>query len=103
MGHRLHYAKTYTVEYDGGYFNWQTEEWSELLSAEFDLYTDESDSDIELDPEQLKRYLDKLEQRPADEPSLYFNDCTNHDEYEALKEIYDGYDHNNDYINLVWF
>lgn len=31
MGNRLHYAKKYEVEWDGGYFNWELDNVADII------------------------------------------------------------------------
>lgn len=104
MGYRLHFAKTYHVEYGGGSFNWQSEEFAQMLSEnmENDFYNDEQDS-YEILPSDLQEYIEKVRKLAPEEPSKYFGDYTNKEEADALQEIIDGYDKTNDYIKLEWF
>lgn len=104
MGYRLHYAKKYTVEYDGGSFNWQSDQFSNLVADHMpESYANEDREEVELNPKELQAYIDTLAALPQDQPSRYFSEYTVGKEREALQEVLDGYDKSNDYIYLTWF
>lgn len=62
MGNRLHVAKKHTVEYgDAEYFNYQNEEFHDLMDALEVEYTGESfDDEFEIQREDFERGLWKL-------------------------------------------
>lgn len=62
MGHRLHVAKKYDVEYSlADNFNYEVEEFHDLLSSLDVSYTGDSyDNQFEVSKEEWKRGIDKL-------------------------------------------
>ena len=35
MGYRLHYAQHYAPQWEGGYFNWASDKFAEMVRGEF--------------------------------------------------------------------
>lgn len=66
MGHRLHVAKKYDVEYSlADNFNYEVEEFHDLLSSLDVSYTGDSyDNQFEVSKEEWKRGIDKLKNLP---------------------------------------
>lgn len=61
MGYRAHWAKKYIVEYGGGYFNWQSYEFNQMvMDEELSYWMAEDGDNSELDPEAVKEYIKKL-------------------------------------------
>ena len=107
MGYRLHYARKYDGDYDGGYFNNRVDEFDEMAINELDCYwTDEDNSEYEIEVDKIKEYITRLEKLPQDEPNEYFIDdepYTNGEVVKILKEMIAGYDKQHDFIRFSWF
>lgn len=102
MGYRLHYAKEYKVEWAGGFFNYGTDEFEELLENELlDSWSDEDKAEYEVSRQSLKAYLDKIKDKTG--KNKYLTDYTNKEVYEELDEILKQSDQDIDYIRLSWY
>ena len=93
MGHRLHVAKKYDVEYSlADNFNYEVEEFHDLLSSLDVSYTGDSyDNQFEVSKEEWKRGIDKLKNLPNLETAEEKEDIESalKDLREPLPEIID--------------
>ena len=92
MGNRLHVAKHYRVEYaPTEAFNWQIEEFHNLLSAlDVDYTGDTYDEDFEVDREHWQKGLEKLKnlENQSQDEREYINDALEELGYKR-KEVID--------------
>lgn len=106
MGYRVYYAKTYKVSYGGGAFNWQPDEFNEMVNNELQesWADDEFGTAItyEINPRELQAYIKKLRKNEG-ATSEYFKDYTKKDEADSFTEILNNADQENGYIVLKWF
>lgn len=113
MGNRLHICKRHIIEYgDVEYFNYQNEEFHELMDALGVEYTGESfDDDFEIQREDFERGLWKLknihllteqEQEEIEDAARNLN-LTFSDLIGILEKYLEESDPNNDYMVFSFF
>lgn len=119
MGCRLHWARTYKVDWEGGWFNWNAEQFKEIL-RELDIqvwdgHYDEDDYvcfEIGIDAwKKLKKILSEVKQSDWNYPVLGEDWVGDSDRglitWKDLKDWFDQvdmtYDSDNDYIKFEWF
>lgn len=114
MGYRLHYAKQFKVEWDGGYFSGgDVDKVAELLMENCETFHSDENSDIwEVDKEELKEYIEQLKKTKMTSTNKYFDESgkdmategyTNGDLVEILTEILEGSEPSESYIRMEWF
>ena len=121
MGCRLHWAKTYRVEWEGGWFNWEAEQvrqiFTELGLDEYIWNVSDQEDDyvgFELSVDGWKKFKNELRKIPQGDlgrPVLgedYEGDNNSLPiTWENLKEwsesVDNTYDSDNDYIRFEWF
>lgn len=103
MGYRLHYAKTYHVDWQGGAFNHDTQEWSELFYAKFNDngWITEDESQCEVWGEDMRKYIAELAKLKPKAKNEFFTEYTNEEVSQELTEIVEGCQ--DEYIRLEWF
>ena len=103
MGYRLHYARKYEVEWGGGTFNWQQENWEKLFDENFSEngWQDELGMTCGIDRNDVKKYLKKLQGLNPLDKSKYFDDYTVKDELNAFKDMLENT--KDQTIQLNWF
>lgn len=113
MGNRLHICKRHIIEYgDVEYFNWQNEEFHELMDALEVNYTGEYyDDEFEIQREDFERGLWKLknihllterEQEEIEDAARNLN-LTFSDLIGILEKYLEESDPNNDYMVFSFF
>lgn len=107
MGYRLHYAQHYEPKWEGGYFNWKSEEFAQLVYTEFEasFWLNEDNSGCELERADIEKYIEKLLKDPNSVnpyfDSVSIEDCyTNKEVAEAFTEILKSDDNT---IHMEWF
>lgn len=114
MGYRLHYAKKYQVEWDGGYFTGsELDQVAAMFRGELESFHEDDRADIwELNKEELKQYIKKLRSFPPADANAYFDEegrdvqaqgYTNQDMIEILTEVLENSEPTEDYIRIEWF
>lgn len=127
MGCRLHWARTYKIEWEGGWFNWNAPVLKAILRYfEIEIWEAENGDgdygDFEMSVEEFKklqsivkesRNTDAYEQPVCTrsdleengycegESEVYIMTYKNLDDW--LKEVRGTYDSDNDYIRFTWF
>lgn len=128
MGCRLHWGKTYQIEWEGGWFNWNAEVIKAILRyLEIDIWecsyedTDYGDFEMTLDNFlKLKKVVKDARSLPSyEEPimtveelrengvfvdsdqEIYCPSYKNLDEW--VEEVDKSYDRHNSYIHFTWF
>ena len=102
MGYRLHYAPTYHIDWQGGMFNHESQEWSSLFNAKFyeNGWISDDESQCEVWGEDLRSYIQELLKHPRTK-NEFFPEWKNKDVAQELKEIVEG--SKDEYIRLEWF
>lgn len=119
MGYRLHFAKTYKVEWDGGYFsNGELDQVEEMFRTELDggFFAEEYSNSWEINKDELKAYISALKGLPPADPNKYFKTdeygskrdvtaygYTNQDMIEILEDMLKNSEPDEDYIRIEWF
>lgn len=112
MGLRLHYAKKYEVEWDGGHFNWQSDELEEVLSDwGIEVYYDNSDdttSNMEINMAQVVEKLKEYDEKGTPDEEILIRDrddwyITLGDMREWCKTVMEHADMKGDYAHFAWF
>lgn len=112
MGHRLHYAKTYKVRYEGGYCNYHQEEFNEFLyhlCACNWLYANEEDiayaTEFEIDKQILKEAIERLNKYSDNElPDELIKANYTVAEIEAiLRRCLEDSEPEDDFVHFEWF
>lgn len=123
MGTRLHYATTYKIEWDGGWFNWNAPQFREILRRlgvqVWECVNDGNDyDDIELSKdewEHLREILNSVPESDMEKPILSLTDLKKIGETEDVSrityenliewflEVDERYDKENSYIRFSWF
>lgn len=122
MGCRLHYAREYRIEWDGGWFNWGAEQFRFILRKfnveVWECVNNPSDyDDIEISMENwefLKEQLAKVKTEDYDKPILSEGELsmldikgdeaiTYKDFITVIDEIDYNFDVDNDFVRLTWF
>lgn len=109
MGYRLHYAATYKVKYEGGYFNYKTEI-NQLLAEKCDAWCSdecpEHSDRLEVYREDLRNLVKEMREDP-EQYQKYLDsknwDYTLDDFIAIFKEMIEKSDQDNNYIVLKWF
>jgi hypothetical protein len=104
MGYRVHWAKKYIVEYEGGYFSWQSYEFNQMvMDEELSCWIAEDGDNSELEPEAVKDYIKKLRKLKPEADHKYLSENTNKEVADILQEMLNSYDKENGYIKIDWF
>jgi hypothetical protein len=105
MGYRLHYAKKYQVEWDGGYFNWQTDAFSKFVADKFSDsgWFSEDEASAELDKVDIEAYIEALEKLKPERNNKYFSGYTNVQVWQVFTEILNNSDPDNESVRLEWY
>lgn len=117
MGCRLHHAKKYKIEWEGGWFNWSAEQFREILSAlevhVWDATNQEDDyGAFEISLDEWKELGSKLASVSKGEyDHAVLGDDYTGEEYlitwrqfiDWFKAVDAEYDKDNDYIRFEWF
>lgn len=119
MGCRLHHASTYRIEWKGGWFNWNAEQFRDILRElgvnVWEVTNQEDDyGDIEISVDEWKKLGVELGKIPKkDYPTPVLGDEYQREREEYLinwqnlidwyNEVDKEYDHSNSYIRLGWF
>lgn len=112
MGLRLHYARKYQVEWDGGHFNWRSEELEEVLrNWGVEVYYDnaeDSTSNMEINMKQVGEEIEKREKngmlpdqvlvKGVDDYNITFADMC-----EWYQAVMKSADIKGDYAHFAWF
>lgn len=108
MGYRLHYAKHFDPQWQGGLFNHDSEKWSELFYAKFNengWINDEGDQ-CEVYRADLESYIAELAKLKPNAKNEFFAGAdgasyTNKELATELQEILNGSE--DEYIRMEWF
>lgn len=109
MGYRLHYASTYQVKYEGGYFNHKTEInrlLVEKCDATYNEITPESSDDLEVNREELVKLVQDMKYNPQwYEAYIASNgwDYSMEDFVSIFEEMISKSDQRNDFVVISWF
>ena len=104
MGYRLHYAKKYQIEWDGGFLGRYSQEWDKFIENVFnDYWVDENQIEYAINKQELKDYIDFIEELGLERKNEYFDEYTNREIAEILTEILLNADNENEYIRLSWY
>lgn len=114
MGHRLHVAKKYDVQYSlGDAFNYKTSEFHDLLSALGADYSGETwDDDFEVSKDDWQKAIDKLKTLDAlndDDEKFCIMECLSEMECETdeiierMEYFLREADPGSDYLHLSFF
>lgn len=112
MGLRLHYAEKYEVKWNGGHFNWRSEQLEEVLrNWDIEVYYDNSEdttSDMEINMTQVGDKLKEYDKkRTPDEQVLAksYDDwqITLGDMREWYQAVMENADIKNGYAHFAWF
>lgn len=106
MGHRLHVAKTYKVEYGVSAFNQQIDAVeSLLLDFSNSIYIGEYSGDIEIDRDELLQIATKVQSMDENEFAKYGFDNAFDQEYVAsmLRRFALESDQDDTFVHLFWF
>ena len=118
MGYRLHFAKQFKVDWDGGYFSGsELDTVAEMFRKELESFWTDEHSDIwEINKEELEGYISKLKSYPPAAANSYFKTdevgekrdvatygYTNQDMIEILEHMLKNSEPNEDYIRIEWF
>lgn len=103
MGHRLHIAKKFDVEYDdSAYFNWQYEAFKNLLDYN-EVWIENGADHFDIDKKDFKKIIKSLQGMNSVEfNKLGFNDSKSKVKKD-LQEIYNKSDPNNDFVFIYWY
>lgn len=117
MGCRLHHASIHRIEWKGGWFNWNAEQFRDIL-RELDVKVwettnqDDDYGEIEISVEEWKKLGVELGRIPKED---YYTPVLGDGYTEErwiicwkafidwYKEVDREYDHHNNYIRLEWF
>lgn len=117
MSYKLHFAKKYEVEFDGGYFNYHQIEFENLLSDLRDKLDDPNEFLMDFDSgaseycicrSTLRKIIDRITpeyRSKAKEPHPSFSgdsDTSYGDVLEWLNRICDESDPRSDFIHVAW-
>ena len=113
MGHRLHVARKYEIEYSSSFgFNYKVVEFHNLLTALDISYNGESwDDDVEVNRENFRQGLDKLktydkldaEKRTKIDEALSELDEPIEEIIEIMEKLLTKSDQKNEYMLLAFF
>lgn len=100
MGLRLYYAIVYKPQFEGGFFNRDSDAWERLFDEKFEENGWKSDSskEYEVNRKDLQTYIKNIE--GSSEKNNYFKDYTNEQVAENLSKILLSED---DDIRIEWF
>lgn len=109
MGYRLHYAKSYHIEYGGGYFNYKTQI-NQLLvekcNAEFNNDSPENSDILEVDREKLREFVSEIKSNPKTYQEYISKngwDYSLEDFIAMFEEMIEQSDQKNEFVPLFWF
>lgn len=104
MGYRLHYAQHYAPKWEGGYFNWKSEEFAQLFHDKFEEngWINDAEDEAEVYRPDVEKYIQELLKKPQEINEYFDGDegYTNTEVAEAFTEILKSDDDN---IRLEWF
>lgn len=104
MGYRLHYAQHFEPNWQGGYFNWKSNLFADLVRAEFETaWYNDDESEFELERDDIVAYVKKLGKNPNAKNKFLSNTddpVTNKEMIEVFNEILKSDDNS---IRLEWF
>ncbi|MCM1323201.1 MAG: hypothetical protein NC218_03360 [Acetobacter sp.] len=114
MGLRLHYAKRYEVEWDGGHFNWRSEELEEVLrNWGVEVYYDNADdttSNMEINMTQVGEKLKEYAKKGTSGKQVLVKNAGDPDWCITLEDMREWYaavmkyaDLKGDYAHFAWF
>lgn len=106
MGYRLHYAKTYKVEWDGGFFSGDDVEKIDRLlrdHCEESFWTDEYSDIWEVGKKELKQLIAKLRAGKIALGQEYNIGESGAELADIFQTILDGSEPSEDYIRIEWF
>ncbi len=110
MGYRLYCRTRSLISYEGGWFNWQSEEVEKFFQSYCpSLYVSENEDAWEIDRQEFHNMLKTLQKLAKDNPNQPIEglDCTVSDCVDILQKIYDLTKNKNNYscpdiIYLDW-
>lgn len=109
MGYRLHYAKHYAPQWEGGYFNWKVEQWDNLFFEKFyqNGWKAENADEYEAQRSDIEAYIKELKELKPSDANEFFpghnadNRYTNKEVIEVLEQILERCE--DDSIHMEWF
>lgn len=112
MGHRIHAARVYHIEYGSGSFSWECGFINNLLNDYCGSlyyngeYIDNADH-LEVEKDDLRQAIEKIKAAPADVndriKEYSVEDCTADDVIQAMNNWLEEADPESDYVILAWF
>ena len=81
-----------------------SQEWDKFLDNVFnDYWVDENQIEYELNKQELKNYINFIEELGLERKNEYFSEYTNREIAKILTEILLNADSKNEYIRLSWY
>lgn len=101
MGYRLHFARCYKPDWEGGFFNGDYDGWLNLFSDKFiaNGWANESEDQFEVWRDDIDDYIESIKDSPQDK-NEYFEDYTNEQIVGIMKQCLVSYD---EFIRMEWF
>lgn len=109
MGSRMHYASSYMIEFEGGFFNRDFESVKRLFLNEFPSFSTVVYKTWKVDREDMKKYIETLSTLPKGEVNKYFLDTDDNKYYtneliaEIMQQVVKESDQYNEYVRLEWY
>lgn len=103
MGYRLHYAKHFAPDWQGGYFSGgEVDAFERLYYSRFaeNGWMNEHEDQCEIDRDDIARYILHLKKLKPENKNYYMKDYTNAEFIEIMEDLLNSED---EMIRMEWF